>query len=191
MVKLTVLLFSVFYGYAVLRYHVGKGVGWDEFLFVLNKSFAWLSLTMIALTVLKQSTLDKVNSSRRSLGNTGFFVAFIHILLTILLFNQERYPKFYLENEIDFQGWFMISIGIISSLIYAVLFAASMMNRSNDSSIFRLGKYAIVLNAVHPLLIGFQGWFSPNEWPFLLPPITLLAVMMVLLIFALRVGWKK
>lgn len=185
----SLLLFIVLYGYAFLRYHIGKDIPMNDWYFILNKSFAWMGFTLIALSILKESTLSKLNLTRRFLGLNGFGFAVIHACSIYFLFNQVHFPKFYTENQLNLIGWFALSIGFLSILIFSIPFIGAMKQLPNSSQVFRLGKIGMVISLAHPFIIGFSGWISPNEWPLFLPPITLLAVMsgvIILMIRALR-----
>lgn len=182
----TILLFLLFYTYAVLRYHFGKEVSWNDWLFIFNKAIAWMGFTLIALSIIKQSQLKRFNLSRKSLGMTGFVFAFCHAIFVLILFNSIHYPKFYTGIEINFLGWISLCIGIISLLIFTFPFIAALKNYPNKSKVFRLGKYGVLVNLFHPLVIGFAGWFSPSEWPYYLPPITMLAVLTGIFVLCLR-----
>ena len=52
----------------------------------------------------------------------------------------------------------------------------------------RMGYLSLVLVAAHMVVFGLKGWISPHEWPWSLPPISLLAaaVAIVPLIDKLR-----
>lgn len=182
----TFLLFFLFYSYAVLRYHIGKEVSWNDWFFIFNKAVAWLGFTLIALSIIKQSQLNKCNLSRKNLGLTGFVFAFSHVLFVLILFNSNHYPKFYAGNEINFLGWISVGIGFLSLLIFAFPFIAALKNLPNQSKVFRLGKFGVLVNLFHPLFIGFSGWFSPNEWPYYLPPITMLVVLTGVFVLCMR-----
>lgn len=186
----TLSLFILFYSYAILRYHIGKEVSWNDWFFIFNKSIAWMGFTLIAISIIKQSRLKRFNLSRKNLGMTGFVFAFLHAVFVLILFNSDHYPKFYTGNDLNFLGWISISIGFVSLVIFSFPFVAAWKNKPNTANVFRLGKYGVMLNILHPLAIGFSGWFSPNEWPFYLPPITLLAVMTGIIVFGIR-GFRK
>jgi DMSO/TMAO reductase YedYZ heme-binding membrane subunit len=187
MMRLLLILFSVMYGYAAIRYHLGKNVPWTDWLFILNKAFAWLAFTMVAMTIIKDDVLKKYfNVSRKKLGIGGFLLALIHILITIIIFSSAYYPKFYHGEAISLNGWLFIGIGATSALVYSLPFVASLKRLPNENRIFRLGKYGVYINAFHPLLIGIEGWLTPQSWPLFMPPITLLSLVGLLIAMVIR-----
>lgn len=174
------------YAYAIVRYHIGKSISWSEWYFVLNKAFAWCGFVLISLSLLKSSRLELINTNRRQLGVSGFLFTILHITGTYFLLSPNLYPKFYENNLISNQGWVYISIGLIAALIFLILFIASIKGLPNEHPVFRLGKYGIAIVTLHPLLIGMSGWINPLSWPLFMPPITLLAVIGVGVVFFIR-----
>ncbi len=177
LLKLTSILLSVFYGYAVVRYHFGKNVDWKEWPFVLNKAMAWLGFTLLALSILRDSWIKKLNVDRKQLGLAGFLFALIHVAATPVIFGRELYPKFYDGAGISLNGWMSISAGVASALIFSLPLIASLKGLPRSHWIFGSGKPGLLVLIFHPLLIGIAGWFSPAEWPYHMPPITLWAVV--------------
>ena len=180
------LLFSILYGYAIVRYHFGKSVPLEDWFFILNKAFAWFAMTLISLTLLKENTLQKFQFSKRHLGQLGFLFGILHICSALLLFSEKYYPKFYSDHTFSSIGWTSISVGIISILIYSLPLYGSFKKYSSENKLFKFGKIGLLINIIHPILIGYSGWFTINKWPLFMPPITLLAVLFALLLFMLK-----
>lgn len=170
----------------MLRYHVSGKIAWEEWYFVLNKSFAWTAFTLIGLTVLKPTTLDKLKLKRRELGLSGYFIAVIHLGSILFLFNEEHFPIFYTENSINLHGIISLSAGAISLLLFTFPLLASLNNLPNSSHFYKFGKYGVAISILHPALIGFQGWFKPLDWPLYMPPITLLVFFCGISFFLIR-----
>jgi DMSO/TMAO reductase YedYZ heme-binding membrane subunit len=191
MKRFFILIFLWFYAYAIIRYHFGKNVSWNEWYFILNKAFAWTGFTLICLSVLQEKWLNKIEVTRKELGIQGFIFALIHAISVLFLFNSDHYPKFYTNDIINSLGWIVIALGLLSIFIFSLPFFASITNKPSTSKVFKLGKMGVLVGVFHPLLIGYNGWFSPNEWPFYMPPITLLAVVFCLFIFSLRIVLKN
>lgn len=191
MFRFTIALFSLLYSYAILRYHIGKSVSWNDWFFILNKAIAWMGFSLIVLSVLQEKVLLKIKLNRRSLGITGFAFSLAHAISVLCLFNEEHFPKFYTSHSINIIGWISISIGFFSIVIFSFPFVAALKKMPNKSEIFKLGKIGVMISLFHPLMIGFTGWFKPWEWPLYLPPITLLAVVFGVVILILREKFKK
>lgn len=186
MIRFTVFLFCFIYGYAVSRYHVGKSISWNEWFFILNKAFALMGFTLIALSVLKERTLSNFKLNRRSLGMTGFLFALSHAFSVLFLFSENHYPKFYSDHSVNLIGWVTIAVGMLSIVIFLFPFVAVLRKSPNTNKVFRLGKIGMMVSMTHPLLIGFTGWFFPGEWPLFMPPITMLAVVIGVVVLGKR-----
>jgi DMSO/TMAO reductase YedYZ heme-binding membrane subunit len=190
MVRFTLILFIISYGYAAIRYHIGADVPFDEWYFILNKSLAWTGFTLVAMSILKTSTLHKWKLDRRGLGLTGIAFAFIHALSVLVLFSETHYSKLFTEHEINIQGYIALSLGFVSLLIFSFPLFAALKRYPNEAWQFRLGKYGVLVNIFHPMIIGFTGWFGVDKWPLGLPPITLFAVVMGIWMWVWRIAGK-
>jgi DMSO/TMAO reductase YedYZ heme-binding membrane subunit len=165
---------------------VGKTISWNDWFFILNKAIAWTGFSIIALSVLQEKVLSKIQLNRRSLGMTGFGFALFHAISVLCLFNEEHFPKFYTSHSINLIGWISISIGILSIVIFSFPFVAALKKMPSKSEVFKLGKIGVMISLFHPLMIGFSGWLKPAEWPFYLPPITMLAVLLGVVVLVVR-----
>lgn len=175
MKKLFVLLFSIYYAYAIVRYHIGKDIlGDKEFFFVLNKAFAWTAGTLLLLSLLPSYLLEKYNIKRRAIGKYGYTIALIHITSSIILLDPVLYSKFYSDSQISLDGWLFISLGILSILFFSLPLIASLKNLPNEHSLYRFGKYGVLINLMHVSAIGISGWFHISTWALGMPPITLI-----------------
>ena len=98
-----VLLLGVPLTYAILRYHVFKGVEWSHFpLYIGNKALSLAAVFFIACSYLIGKTLrvyDGEPGKRLILiklcGLLGFSLAAIHAFMAMLLFAPHYYPKFF------------------------------------------------------------------------------------------------
>jgi hypothetical protein len=187
MIRFALICFLIFYGYAAIRYHIGANVPYEEWFFILNKSFAWTGFTLAALSILKAQTLKKWNLDRRGLGLAGITFAFIHAFSVLFLFSEEHYSKLYTVHAINIQGYVALSLGISSLLIFVFPLYAVVKSYPNEAWQFRLGKYGVLISIFHPMIIGYSGWFTPDKWPLGLPPITLLAVLIGVSVW----GWRS
>ena len=173
--KFFLILFSILYSYAVLRYHFGKNISSESFLYVLNKGIAWTCASMLLLSVLPNNKLNVIGLTRRATGLIGYSVALIHVVITLVVFNQAYYPGFYSSNMINIHGWMNIFIGILSLICFSFPLFASFYN-SKNSWYYSIGRYGVLLNISHVFSIGFLNWFPLSTWPCYLPPITMIFV---------------
>ena len=177
MLKKTALLFLLFYSYAVIRYHVGKGLGQEEILFVLNKAFAWTAGTCFAFTLLPKKWFPNTVSYRKQFGLLGYGFSLLHITANIILINATNYPLLFEGNYLNSHGWQLIILGILTISCFSLPLIATMKKLPAGNLLYKFGKVGVLTSIIHVSIIGINGWFTPLEWPYYLPPITLLFVV--------------
>lgn len=177
MLKKTALLFLLFYSYAVLRYHVGKGLGQEEILFVLNKAFAWTAGTCFALTLFPKKWFPSTLSYRKQFGLMGYGFSSLHITANIILIKATNYPLLFEGNYLNSHGWQLIILGILTISCFSLPLIATIKKLPIGSVLYKFGKIGVLTSIIHVSIIGIHGWFTPLEWPYYLPPITLLFVI--------------
>ncbi len=168
------LLFCALYSYAHLRYHIGKAIPLSEWLFILNKSIAWTGGILLGLSLFKYEQ----KNLRKSLGSIGYLFAAIHLLLDVVLMSPEHYPSFYTVGQLNNHAWISITLGILSFICFTTAYIGSISK--NYKYLLRFGRIGILFSLLHVTMIGKKGWFTPNSWPFYMPPITLLFVLAIL-----------
>jgi hypothetical protein len=178
--------FILFYLYAIVRYHLGKGLDNSYFLFVFNKAIAWTSSFYLGISIL---TLPNKFPAKKQYGLSAFALGIIHITVTLILTFSDYYPEFYNKNGITQMGVSILITGLLSISLMFLAFLASLFPGRFPKIWLHCGFFAFLINMFHPALIGFQNWFSPFKWPLYLPPITLLASLISVAIFYLR--WKQ
>jgi hypothetical protein len=177
MLKKIALLFLLFYSYAVLRYHVGKGLGQEEILFVVNKAFAWTAGTCFALTLLPKKWFPSTLNYRKQFGLLGYGFSLLHITANIILINATNYPLLFEGNYLNSHGWQLIILGILTISCFSLPLIATIKKLPAGSVLYKFGKIGVLTSIIHVSIIGINGWFTPLEWPYYLPPITLLFVI--------------
>lgn len=190
MFKRLSILLVVFYCYTFIRYHIGNNVPFSEWLFILNKTLAWFSFTVIGLSIFPKNWFKSKNLTRKNVGIIGFIFANLHILLNLFLISFERYPLLY-KDKISFSnlGITIISLGVFSFICFLLTFFASI--KKLPKYYLKLGFIGFVAILFHPLLLGFQKWFHIQKWPLYMPPITLLAVLTGLFFLIYRKNTKN
>lgn len=179
------------YAYAAIRYHLGADVPLHNWLFILNKAFAWTAFTWIGLSVLPQAILTRIHTNRRILGVSGFMLGIVHVGITLCHLGPAYYAKLYAGSTLNFFGWTAILLGILSIVIYSFPLVGALRKLPNESRIFRLGKIGFMISTLHPAVIGVTGWFTPGKWPLYMPPITLLACLSGIAILLFRLVLKR
>jgi hypothetical protein len=179
--KYIIALFSVFYGYAFLRYHFGNQLDSSHILFVFNKAVAWSSAVYLGLSLLK---LPSKFPSRRTFGLSSFYLSVVHVLLIFILAVNQQYPELYVNQTLTIKGVAVLISGVLTFIIMLPPFISTIIPNHLNSRFFHYGKIACIINLFHPLFLGYKNWLTPAVWPYFLPPITLLVVLMnVILIF--------
>lgn len=186
-----ITLLLCYYAYSFIRYHLGANVPFSEWLFVLNKSLAWFSFTLIGLSMLSNDRLSQIGTNKRNSGITGLAFGAIHILISasVLLTSNDWIWKKLDPYSFHFYGF--IAFGSIAFLVYLFPLYASLQDLPSSSKIYRTAKYAYLINLGHPFLLGYKGWITPGNWPYYFPPITLLAFVSALLFFWMYLMSKK
>jgi hypothetical protein len=186
-----VFLLLIFYAYSIIRYHIGVEVPLSEWLFVFNKSLAWFSFTLFGLSMLRNERLALIGTNKRNSGITGLAFGAIHILIsiTLLLSSNDWIWKKLDPNSFHFYGF--IAFGSMAFLIYLFPLYASIKDLPSSSKLYRTAKFAYLINLGHPFLLGYKGWFTPENWPYYFPPITLLVFLSALLFFWMYLVSKK
>lgn len=176
--------------YAVVRYHGFGGVPWTDFpMFILNKAIsltAFLLLTLnFALGPLHNLT-GRVPASwlnaRKALGMTGFLLAFVHLVMSLMLFGPANYARFFEDSgKLSLIGGLSMVTGIVSWVIlwaYNASFQTFLReDRAFIAFITSRGfmMTALLLGAAHLFFMGYAGWMEPSGWHGGLPPISLVA----------------
>jgi hypothetical protein len=183
--KFLLVLFLVLYGYASIRYHIGKELGYSAILFVLNKALAWWCASVLLISLLPHDKLQRFGLTKRATGLFGYTVALVHILVTFYLLSPSNYPKFFTLGALNIHGWTSVSIGFLSLFFFSFpLFAT--WKKYTAHQFFKLGRLGVLFNVSHVFSIGFDTWFPADTWPYYLPPITLIFVIQALLILLYR-----
>ena len=119
-------------GYAVLRYHIAGPVPWDDFpFFILNKGLCLAAFLLLVMNFtfgplanLGVNVPEGWMNARKALGMTGFLLAFIHILMSFLLFNPAVYAKFFQpDGTLTLLAGFSMLMGVLA---FVVLWAYNM-----------------------------------------------------------------
>ncbi len=177
-------------GYAIVRYHVLGEVAWKDLpFFILNKGISMSALILLAFNFtfgpLKNLGAPIPNSwlrSRRIIGIVGFIQVFVHVIMSLMLFNPTVFAKYFEQNGTMtlITGLSMIGgvLAFIFLWIYNVSFNAAFRKDKDLISFITSRKVllsAMLFSGVHLVFIGYNGWLNPGGWLGGLPPISLVA----------------
>jgi len=196
-----VILFSAVY--AILRYHIFKGVEWSHFpLFIMNKILAFSGFILLVVSLALEPVYRKQGAAwlttRKFLGRTGMVLIIIHILVSFLLFRPEVYDKFFTAdgtiNAIGEWSMLMGALGIAAYLIMHNTFSKPEEGNAFQKMVMSpaFGITALALSALHVGIMGFEGWLTPREWHGGMPSISLVSVsVFVVGLIVFLTGSKK
>ncbi|MBI2045417.1 ferric reductase-like transmembrane domain-containing protein [Candidatus Pacearchaeota archaeon] len=164
-----------------------------SFLFLANKAFAISSIFLIGISFLigpLAKFFDYFKNKiryRKEIGVMGFLFALVHAIIS-LFFLGDNFPKeWFIENQIS------VIFGVASLAILMLVTCVS-----NNFSIVKLGYkkwifiqrlayLALILAAVHFIILKFSGW---KEWINTLnpvyPPGTLIAIIFIIIVLLIR-----
>lgn len=192
--------------YAILRYNVFGPVPWKDLpFFILNKGNALSAFILLAINFsigpLKKLGVSISNSwlkSRKILGIMGFLQAFVHVIMSLLLFKPDIYPKFFeLDGTLTlFTG--LNLVGGISAFIFLWIYNVSFnLEFRKDKGLIefitsrRVLLLAMFMAGAHLFFMGFEGWLKPEGWHGGLPPISLVAFSFFVIGFVINLFGRE
>lgn len=199
-----ILISSV--GYAMTRYILLGPVPWKDLsLFILNKGVSLGAFIMLILNFSLgplQNLGVKIPASwmkgRMAIGMTSFFLVFLHVISSILLFKPVIYPKFFeMDGTLTATSGISMLGGILSFIIlwgYNLTFKTYIKEDKAFVKFITSRKIlllAMFLGAVHLFFMGFKGWIEPGEWYGGLPPVSMVAFIFFLLGYAINLIGRK
>ena len=198
------LVFSI--GYAVVRYHIVGTVPWKDFpFFILNKGISLAAFILITcnfgfgpLNNLGVKVPAGWLNARKALGMTGFLLVLIHALMSFMLFNSSVYAKFF---EADGTLTLLAGLSMLGGVLaFVVLWAYNLSFQTHlreDKSFIQFITsrkfllWAMVLGAAHLIFMGYQGWMTPSGWQGGLPPISMVAIALFVVGYAVNILGRK
>lgn len=196
--------------YAIVRYHILKGVAWEHLpLFISNKALSLSAVVLIALSYGLGSfshffprVFSGLLAGRKFFGLAGFSLASVHALISLIIFSPSYYPKFFAENgQLNVIGEFSMLFGVLSFFVFTIVAVSSIptiaerLGTERFISIQRTGYLGLVLVFFHVLTMGYEGWLVPAGWPGGLLPISLIAATCIAMVLLVRLsalidGWN-
>lgn len=189
MKKYFLIAFIPSFIYAVLRYNIFKEVPWEHLpLWITNKAFA-----MTATILVGYSFCADKSKPRKEIGILGFYIAIIHAIISFIILKPSYFSKFFSpDGKLNFIGEVSMLAGVICLCLLLVATYKSYPTVIEESKvdlklIHQLVLWAIVLNIIHLLFMGFSGWLKVNEWPGMLPPVSLVSLLICIYYFGKRI----
>jgi hypothetical protein len=180
--KLIAGVLAVSLAYAVVRYHVFKGVPWDQLaVYTTNKAVAVAALALFGV-----SRLVRQPARRKHLGLVGAMFAALHAMLSFTVLEPSYFPAIHRAGgAMTWQGETSMLVAAIASMLllwlaYASLHRPADVQVEGTSLVRGLGRIVLGLVALHVLVLGYAVWLDVDTWPGRLPPITLLSFAIAL-----------
>ena len=184
---LVCVVFGAFYGYAFMRYHVGKQLWeWGHVPYVLNKAIAWTGASLLVGTLLPNRLLFTKGWTRKTFGAVGFRWILVHIFCTLALLGEKLYPKMFNDQQLNSMGWVAIAFGIAAFVCFSLPWYATIRKIPPPHVLYKFGRIGVLCAVGHATALGISGWTSTGQWPFLMPPITLIFVVFALFVVVYR-----
>ncbi len=172
--------------YAIVRYNIFKGVEWIHLpLYITNKATSWTAVVLIAASYLvhKRTEGQREVVLVKFLGLTGFSLAGMHVVMSLIIFSEHYYPEFFGAGKLNLTGELSMLCGVFG-IVFLTVPAVTSLPQMQDSLGLRrwrrsqsMGYLALGCVAMHLLIMGIAGWMEPSEWPGHMPPITLLGFL--------------
>ena len=191
--------FAVIFGgslvYAIVRYHLAGGVAWEHLpLFILNKATALASVGFVASSYLVGPVIRFYDGDVKMklvvvkfCGVMGFALAMVHAFMSVCLITPAYFAKYFLDDgRMNLQGELGMAAGVIALLMLSMpaITTLPMMAKEIGGVRWkrsqRMGYACLLLVVVHLVVLGLKGWLTPATWPWSIPPISLVAVVLAI-----------
>lgn len=198
---ITAIVFLASLVYAVVRYHIVRTVPLDHLpLYTVNKAIAMSATIIIGLSYVLgplarffPKTFVPHLPLRKDLGITGFAVAAVHAVISLLLFGKAYYPRFFLnDGKLTMAGEFSMLFGILAFMVFASICVTSLpdmekrLHPAQWKLAQRMGYIAYVFVLLHAAIMGYRGWFQADAWQYGMASITLISSLFIILVLLLR-----
>jgi hypothetical protein len=178
--------------YSIIRYHYFKELNVSFYLVVFNKGISLGSILLISFSFIVGPlaknypiAFKKFTLGKRLYGIWGFGLAFLHSLISLLILEPKYLNQFFVLDELNIVGDFILITGSVSLVLIGAAFITSFPRVFKFKSSFftmtqNAGFIGLIFGGIHVIPIGINGWTQPNSWPGYLIPITLISFTVVL-----------
>lgn len=170
--------------YTYVRYIVYGNVNPNHLpTFLLNKSLSMVSVVYCFITAVHYGLLKSDISKVKAWGTASLHTAYLHIILSLSIFGNAYYGKFFAGTKLSLNGELIIFSGLIA------IYCFWLINKTNYIKIYALQILASLFIIIHLIVMGLNGWLKVAKWHGGLPPISLVSV--VFAAFALILFFRK
>lgn len=196
LIGLSILIFIT--AYAFIRYYLSQfKVNESEALYIFNKGLSFTSAALISLSYiisnlikLKKLDFEKNKMISKYFGISGFLMASIHVLISLMLLSPERYPGLYQVNGIfNFNGEMTVLFGVMAFSLFLMPAITSInsvkaaMTLQSWKTYQQIGYGGLIVIIFHVFFVDAENLIDPARWPYFLLPITIISL--ILIVFAL------
>ena len=178
--------------YAITRYQIFGSVPWKDLPFyILNKAISMSAFILLVLS-LSLSTMQKMRwsiargliGSRAILTKSSFLLLLIHLLMSFLLFSSSNYEKFFVDDGSLTLYAGLSMLGGVVAFVILWSYQSDGESKNFDASVTFL---LLFLLAMHLYFMGYEGWIDYANWYGSMPPISLVAFVLLLFAFIIRI----
>ncbi len=185
-------VFLIFFFYAWLRYISFGPFSTTDFLFVLNKSFAF-AVIGIMFTAYLPVAYRKLR--RDILGYAAFYFTLIHFILSLILLPGKYYHHYHKpDGRLYFDFKMAVTTGIVAFFSLLVIYSYFKLKKKSGVNPKIFGcltcTYYLALLG-HVYFLGYENWAQPEKWHGGMPPITLISFIFLLLFIPLGLYFIK
>ncbi len=198
----SIIILIIIFTYAIIRYHILRGVPWDNFpLYISNKAISLASLVFIAISYMLGSLAKfipnvfvKALPSRKFFGLLGFGLAAVHALISAIIFSPAYYGRFFAENgKLNLNGELILAFGILAFFTFLIVAITSLpsiaekLDNKEWLAMQRLGYLGLIFLLLHVFILGRRGWLIPDAWRAGMMPISLVAAIVITFTLVLKI----
>lgn len=199
-IPIIVSILAISYAYAIIRYHIFKGIDWQFLpLYTTNKAIALSSVLFICLSYLLgplgrfDQSMGRLLPLRKPLGLTGFTLAVAHSVISLTLLDPYYYPSLYVSGRFNLFSQLHLLSGVLGIVLFSLVAVSSIpsvmqtMESTRWRAVQRIGYWGLFTILIHIYTVGVRGWIDPTTWPGGLFPISLIAFICIMFVFTVKV----
>lgn len=206
-----VVVAGVWLIYAIVRYMVAKGTGFDHFpLFIMNKVFSSTAAVLIGLSFITDVLPRMIKPwkasafpLRKYYGLGGYAAASVHAIIGAFVMRPDYFEEFHetTSNKLNIYGEAAMLFGISAFVLFGIVSIASIPSVSSSlsakqrKSVGTLSFAGLMILFAHICTLGIRQWLDPTIWPSGIMPISMAVFSVLYLILVVRgIGdfyWNK
>lgn len=194
------VIFALFFLYAIARYVVFRGLPPTQIPFYLmNKAIAVTTVAMLGISLglgplnkLLSGKYESIVGAKKYFGLVGFGLAALHTIMSLALLKPSYFGKFFEGDKLNFIGETSLLFGTLALFFFSVLAIVSIPSVSERfdkkawDNINKIGLLGFGLVMLHVFAMGYTGWLDTSRWPGKMLPISLIAFLMILIVFIVK-----